>query len=68
MQASAREVVRELARYGVDVSEELVQRVKIELLRGVTRVRWQQAKVPRAVERPARHPYQKRPPRRSRRA
>jgi hypothetical protein len=64
MQAGAGEVVAELARLGVPVSEALVSRVKLEVLRESARsdaVRQRQRKPPAP---PPSYRPQKRPPRR----
>jgi hypothetical protein len=64
MQAGAGEVVAELARLGISVSEALVSRVKLDMLRASARadaVRQRQRKPPAP---PPTYRPQKRPPRR----
>ena len=52
MQASNKEVAASLASYGIDVSEGLVQRVRVELLKQPDEFRRQRAMVPTGGERP----------------
>jgi hypothetical protein len=66
LQAGAREVVATLAGQGIHVSEELVQRVRREVLAELLPLRQGQAGPPRPLDRRRTRPFQKRPPRRGR--
>ena len=52
MQATTKEVVAFLASYGIDGSTELVQRVRVELLKQPAEFRRQQVMIPTGGERP----------------
>ena len=67
MQARTKEVVAALANFGIDVSEALVQRVKLEMLKETAKAERQRVKVPSAARRTVRRPP-KVPPRRSHRS
>jgi hypothetical protein len=67
MQASPKQVVAALAEFGIDVTEALVRRVKMEMLMRVAQVKRQQMQIPRAGRSPVRRPP-KVPPRRSHRS
>ena len=67
MQASPEQVVAALAEFGIDVTETLVRRVKMEMLMRVAQVKRQQMQIPRAGRSPVRRPP-KVPPRRSHRS
>ena len=64
MQASPEQVVAALAEFGIDVTEALVRRVKVEMLKRVAKVERQQVKALEA-ERPKVRRPPKVPPRRT---
>jgi hypothetical protein len=66
MQASPKQVVAALAEFGIDVTEALVRRVKMEMLKRVAQVKRQQMQIPRPGRSQVRRPP-KVPPRRSHR-
>ena len=67
MQASPKQVVAALAEFGIDVTEALVRRVKMEMLKRVAQVKRQQMQIPIAGRSQVRRPP-KVPPRRSHRS
>jgi hypothetical protein len=48
MQASPKQIVTALADFGIDVSEGLVRRVKVEILKEAAKVERQQVRIPKA--------------------
>ena len=63
MQASPKQVVAALAEFGIDVSEGLVRRVKVEMLKQAAKVERQQVQIPKTQRPQVRNPP-KVPPRR----
>ena len=64
MQASPKQIAAFLSNFGIDVSEALVRRVEVEMLKQATRVERQQVRTPK-VKRPSVRRPAKVPPRRS---
>ena len=57
MQASPKQVVAALAEFGIDVTEALVRRVKMEMLKRAAKTERQQMRTPQV-----KHPQVRRPP------
>jgi hypothetical protein len=64
MQASPKQIIAFLANFGIDVSEALVRRVKVEIWKETAKAERQRVKVPNTAQPTVRRPP-KVPPRRS---
>ncbi len=63
MQASLKQIIAFLASFGIDVSEVLVRRVKMEMLKEKAKSEWLGVKVPNTARPTVRRPLKVPPPR-----